>query len=144
MNLKKGLKNNLYLNLIVYFPTDHFKKNFPGTQHIPFNKDGKIYIRSSLNYSFKNTCLVTLFCFSYLETLFMTFLCFWNFYAFCINHFLFNPFELFYIHPCTLFVCFHFYLPYILLCYSQFVFLEYLPISFFFGSFSFQFVSKFC
>ena len=42
--------------------------------HIPFNMDGKIYIRSSLNYRFKNTCLVTLFCFSYLETLFTLFM----------------------------------------------------------------------
>lgn len=57
---------------IVYFPADYFKKTFPGTQHIPFNMSGKIYIRSSLNYRFKKKLIwLTLFCFSFIWKLYL-------------------------------------------------------------------------
>lgn len=88
-----------------------------------------------------NICLVTLSAF----LIWKLHLChFWNFCAFCINHFLFNPSEHSYIHPHTLFALFSFLSSvYLTMLSTEFLFLECLPIPFLCGSFFHQFFSKF-
>lgn len=93
---------DLHLNPIVYFCADHSRKILPGTQPDFLIWMAKSYIRTSLNYSFKYlfSSIVLLF-------LFGNSIC-RNFCAFYINHFLFDPSELFYFPQYILFAFFSF------------------------------------
>ena len=137
---KKNFFFYLYLNPIVYFHTDHFRKIFPGTQYALLILMAKSILGPHWIIAL-NICLVTLSAF----LIWKHHLChFWNFCAFCINHFLFNPSELSYIHAHTLFALFSLLSSvYLTMLSTEFLFLECPPIPFLCDSFFHQFFSKF-